>query len=216
VVSECILINIIREPWENHLTLICHFVCRRWEVHHGQTSSETSSRWEASFKNPRRTGALTFENIHFVVEDGIISKVEDPIPSLEHVDALQLLLHVLSPTRSGVCDELLALIQLGVLAVDERGLPALCRDWWSNVDVLLLDDMAESWGVAADPSGKYGITDAVRMPLDEQWTKAEDGWALGEEDIVYEDSEFDAWRAAFEDKQQAQSDNIEGVGRFGI
>jgi hypothetical protein len=159
---------------------------------------------------------LTFENTHFVVEDGVVSKVEDPISSQEQVDALQLLLHVLSPTRSGVCDELLALIQMGVLAVDERGLPALCHDWWSNVDVLLLDDMAESWGVAADPSGKYGITDAVRMPLDEQWTKAEDGWALGEEDTVYEDSEFDAWRAAFEDKQQAQSDNIEGVGRFGI
>jgi hypothetical protein len=159
---------------------------------------------------------LTFENIHFVVEDGVVSKVEDPIPSQEHVDALQLLLHVLSPTRSGVCDELLALIHMGVLAVDERGIPALCHDWWSNVDVLLLDDMSESWGVAADPSGKYGITDAVRMPLNEEWTKAEDGWALGEEDIVYEDSEFDAWRAAFEDKQQAQSDNIEGVGRFGI
>lgn len=160
---------------------------------------------------------MTFENIHFVVHDSVVSKLEDKIPTQEHVDAMQMLLHVLSPTRSGVCDELLALIHMGVLDVDERGVPSLChKEWWSNADVLLLDDMAENWGVAADPSGKYGITDAVRMPLNEQWTKTEDGWALGEDDIVYEDSEFDAWRAAFEDKQQAQSDNVEGVGRFGI
>jgi hypothetical protein len=30
------------------------------------------------------------------------------------------------------------------------------------------------------------ITDAIRMPLNDEWTKAEDGWALGEEDVVYE------------------------------
>jgi hypothetical protein len=39
----------------------------------------------------------------------------------------------------------------GVPAVDERGIPALCREWWSNVDVLLPDDMAESWGACCRP-----------------------------------------------------------------
>jgi hypothetical protein len=153
--------------------------------------------------------------MRFALDDSVVSNVEAQVPTPKSAEALKVLLLALSPSRSGVCDELLALIRMGVLRL-ENGIPTLARKWWTDVDVLMLDDMFENWGLDADPSGKYAIVDSIRKPLGKHWKKTEEGWVLDGYDVVYEDSEFDAWRLAFEDKQQSQSDNIDGVGRFGI
>jgi hypothetical protein len=155
------------------------------------------------------------ENARFILDEDLIFNVDSPTDT-DH--AATILAHLLSPARSGVCDELLALIRMEVLRLDERGIPVLARDWWSGVDLLLLDDMHNHWGVRADPSGKYGIVDDIRKPLAEEWTKTIHGWALtaDKSDTIYDSEEFDAWREAFEDKHHAQTDAMDGIGRFGI
>jgi len=185
---------------------------RRWEVYHGQVAADTTaSHWNAHSKNPRQAGSLSLENFHFLINEAIIKNVETG-------DAKKALAHVLSPKQSGICDELLALIRMEIFDIDKRGIPVLANDWSSKADILLLDDMSQNWGTAADPSGKYGIVEDIRKPLDSEWVRTDYGWAHAEDDfdVVYEFAEFEYWRSAFEDKQQSQSDELEGVGRFGI
>lgn len=190
---------------------------RRWEVYHGgQETSESGSNWEGN-TNPRAVGSRSMENVRFIVDDTVVANLEKDDQSPFKLEALKRLAHVLSPLQTGVYDELFALIRTGVLSVDERGIPALAKDWWSGVDLLLLDDMYESWGVQADVSGWYGVAEKVRRTLNRKWVRTDCGWAFAQdqEDIVFDFEEFDEWRMAFEDKQRAQSDGLEGVGRFG-
>lgn len=131
---------------------------------------------------------------------------------------LKLVATVASPEFSGVVDELLALIRMGVLRVDERGIPSLADAWWEHVDLLILEDMNNLWSVKSDPQGKFGITDEIRVPLKENWRRTRDGWVMNDapNEIVFDFDEFDAWREAFEEKQQEEQDDDEGIGKFGI
>jgi hypothetical protein len=187
---------------------------RRWEVYHGQ-ASESGSKWDMN-TIPRSVGSLSLENIRFIVDDSIATNLELPDQSPLKFEAIKILAHVLSPSRTGVYDELLALSRTGVLAVDDRGIPGLTKDWWSRVDLLLLDEMHESWGLQADTLGKYGVAEKVRRTLNRKWVRTDCGWALAKEDddIVFDFEEFDEWRVAYEDKQRARSDGADGVGRF--
>jgi hypothetical protein len=189
---------------------------RRWEVYHGQEASEGGSKWEVN-TNPRAARSRSLENIRFIVDDTVVVNLDEPDQSLLKLNALKILAHVLSPNQTGVYDELLALVRTGVLLVDKRGIPALAKDWWSSVEILLLDDMYESWGLQADPNGRYGVAEKVRKTLHRKWVRTHYGWAFAqdEEDIVFDFEEFDEWRMAFEDKRRAQSDGVDGVGRFG-
>lgn len=94
----------------------------------------------------------------------------------------------------------------------------LTSDWYEHVDVLVLDDMNEHWGISVDPAGKFGVHETIRQTLKDKWTKKQHGWALRSDprDIIYEFSEFDEWRDAFEDRQETKQEHTHGVGLFGI
>jgi len=128
------------------------------------------------------------------------------------------LAHVLSPAVTGVADELRALIKTGVLHVDDRGILRLTKHWWTNVDLLLLEDMHNHWGLRADPNGKCGVEDKVRKLLMEKWCRNSSGWVMKEDpgDVVFDLEEFDSWREVFEEKQEEDFNDFEGIGRFGI
>jgi hypothetical protein len=125
---------------------------------------------------------------------------------------------LLSPDHCGVIDELLALIRMKVVSVDEFGVPRLTEDWWEHVDLLILEDMNNHWGIKVDPQGKFGIVDEIRLPLAEKWRRTRDGWVMNDErdELVFDFDEFDVWREAFEEKQQEEQDDDEGIGKFGI
>jgi len=127
---------------------------------------------------------------------------------------VKLLAYAISQT--GICDELLALVRTEVVSIDNRGIPKLTKDWWSKVDLLLLDEMHEHFGVQADSTGKFGIAQMVRKKLDRKWVKGHYGWSFENDphDIIYEYEEFDEWRRAYEEKQQSRSDGVAGVHRF--
>lgn len=185
---------------------------RRWEVFHGQFSE---SRWAPRTRNPRPEGSYTLENIRFVLDKSVVSKLE-----MDNRDAhsLKILAHVLAPSRSGICDELLALVNMDILRIDARNVPVLTDEWWTRADLLLLEEMHYNWGPTVDPDGKFGVHDTIRNLLHSKWRRMYHGWAMVDtpRDIVHEFEEYDSWREAFEDKQQAETNNAEGIGRFGI
>jgi len=125
--------------------------------------------------------------------------------------------HIVHPSTTGTIDELMALIRQGVLELHEDGIPRKTKQWWYNVDVLLLDDMSINWSSRADPNGKFGIDNELRRTLESKWALSEIGWKCsGDDNIVFKTREFQNWREAFENKQKTRSDDAEGIERFGI
>ncbi len=147
-----------------------------------------------------------------------IEQSNGPLTSLS-LDTLNAAAFVVLPSATGIIDELYALLRSSILTLNAAGIPYLAPQWFTNVDVLLLDDMDSYWGIGADPTGKFGMSQHVRATLHREWEKADEGWILVMEDpydVVYEFAVFDEWRDAFEDKEKTKADSIEGVGRFGI
>ncbi|KAG7336899.1 hypothetical protein IV203_030460 [Nitzschia inconspicua] len=84
--------------------------------------------------------------------------------SSECLDQFCFLMHSLSPTTSGLYDEVLALLKMNVLRV-RSGILVLADDWYENVDVFVLDDMSEYWSIDVDPDGKYCVHEEIRDTL---------------------------------------------------
>jgi hypothetical protein len=159
------------------------------------------------------------ENVRFGVTSNFPANCDSShLASAEKLAPMKTIAALLSPNNSGVIDELLALIRMNVLSVDELGIPRLAEGWWEHVDLLILEDMNNHWGKKVDPQGKFGIVDEIRSPLGERWRRTRDGWVLNDEpaELVFDFDEFDIWREAFEEKQQEEQDDDEGIGKFGI
>jgi hypothetical protein len=204
--------HVYREPCHEDYTW-------RWEVHHGQVvSGGTKLDSTSNFKNPRRQGALSLENLRFLLTEEMVTL----LPGLEinqgSIEAMKSLAYAVAPSTSGVLDELHALAHSEIVGINEAGIPVLSEDWFLRVDLLLLDDMDSFWSLDIDPTGRYGISDYIRSTLNITWKKNQFGWALVEEpdSIIFDFGTFDEWRVAFEDHQQSKVDSTEGVGRFGI
>jgi len=78
--------------------------------------------------------------------------------------------------------------------------------------------MKNLWGSKVDPSRKYGMADEIRTKLEEKWGRNSYGWYLSEEpkETIFDFEQYDLWREAFEEKQQEEEEDAEGIGRFGI
>jgi hypothetical protein len=150
--------------------------------------------------------------------DQNLKSVDAPLDmSNETLDLLCLAVHLLSPSGTGLYDEILALFKMEILKVRD-GIPILTRDWYTKVDIMILDDLGNAWSLEADPDGKFGINEEFRDTLEEQWIKYDYGWALADDpkEIVFEYSVLDEWREAFEDRLEEKKNISEGIGRFGL
>lgn len=178
---------------------------------HGQNSLH-GSKWAAGSKNPREVNSLSLENARFLLDDKTVAGFEHSKKTNTYYNAISCLAYILSPEQTGICDELLALLHADILTIDEnQGIPILSNDWHVKVDALLLNDMHVRWGRSAE---KYGIIEEIGK-LQEFWKLNEVGWMLRDEDeVIFSLDDIDEWREAFEQKHQAYSDGLEGIGRF--
>ena len=127
--------------------------------------------------------------------------------------------HLLSPSSSGLYDELLALVNMEVLEIHpSSGVPVLTLDWFSKVDMILLDDMYNYWGSDADPEGRFCINYEMRDTLEEQWIRSDYGWSTADDpnDLAFDFEVIDEWRQAFEGQMEEKANDADGVGRFGL
>jgi hypothetical protein len=126
--------------------------------------------------------------------------------------------HLMSPTRSGVYDELMAFTKMGILDISPSGVPRLSEDWFSKVEIILLEDMDTAWGSQIDPDGKYCVHKSLRQGLEKYWGRHSYGWALAADpdDLIFDFDELDEWRKTFEGKVEEKANISEGIGRFGL
>jgi hypothetical protein len=171
-------------------------------------------KWEAQSTNPRKEGSLSFENIRFLVNDTFMGRL---VAEHDDVSNQVAVAYLVSAERTGVLDELLALQRSGILNVKE-GVPRPSKDWYTRVDLNLLNEMEESWKPEADRGGKYCVFDKVRRKLDEKWVVCSQGWALREDpdEVIYDFDEWAEWRLTFEEKHEAHEEDAHGIGRFGL
>lgn len=126
--------------------------------------------------------------------------------------------HLMSPTRTGVFDEVMTFMKMGVLEISPSGVPRLSEDWFSKVDIILLEDMESAWGSQMDPDGKYFVHKALRQGLEKHWERHSYGWVLtaDPDDLIFDFDELDEWRMTFEGKVEEKANISEGIGRFGL
>lgn len=206
--------------------LFYSILCRRWEVYHGQTFSGESHR-ESESRNPRRVESRSFENIQFALSDEVVARLfsagkqdgsQNSEASLGALSDILLMSHLLSPKRTGVYDEIMALRKMGVLGRTRSGCVVLHKDWVSRVDPLLLDDMDQHWGKRVDPMNKHCVSKSIRDELEKSWSRVDGGWAMSAdlEDVIFRDDEWDEWRRHFHDRFVSQVNEDEGIEKFGI
>ena len=209
----------------------------RWELFHAVHSNY--DQWDAHATNPRVPGSFTFENTRFglssskVTSDEVsslpktIRKFEDSIVSNSHspfdvqnetLDEFCMLIHLLSPARSGLYDELVALLKMGVFKVSPSGIPVLTDDWWAKIDIVVLDDMHTSWSTKVDPDSRHCVNEELRDTLEEKWVWKRTGWSLAENptELVFDFAILDEWRETFEGRIEEKENMLEGIGRFGL
>ncbi|GKY99791.1 hypothetical protein MPSEU_000932900 [Mayamaea pseudoterrestris] len=189
----------------------------RWEIFHCGNDEESKGCRKEFARNPRAPGGLCLENIRFVIDEIVIKALES-----DHVEersrALSLLSMVISPTVSGVTDELLSLCKSGVLRLDDEGIPVPTHDWWAHVDLIMLEDMHQHWGNKPDPRGLCGISNKMRKALGRKWQRNSLGWSFTNnvEQTVFDFYDYDEWRDGLELKMTSSMNFVQGVGRFGI
>jgi len=204
----------------------------RWEVHHGQTSESYSSEEGGKCKNPRTPGSLSLENLNFALDDKILERLatvpykgqpyfgDDDAERAQQYYAMDMVLvgHLVSPLRTGLLDELLALKKVGILQTSDEGAAVLADDWFTRVDPLVLDDMENhNWDndISFD---KFMVHPRVRRELRNYWMRIDGAWALNEDlgEVIFVDEEWNEWRRTFEEKRETKSSEADGIGKFGI
>ena len=209
----------------------------RWEVFHA-VHSDDNDQLETTHSTNRVPDSFPFENIQFGLspskstrnevssmpgtfrqfEDSIVSQSPSNLKiSNDILDQFCLAVHFLSPASSGLYDELIALLKMGVLKVSS-GIPVLTDDWWSKVDIIVLDDMKTSWSTSVDPDSRYCVNEELRDTLEEQWKKSDYGWAMVDNprDLIFDFTVLDEWRETFENRLVEKANLSEGIGRFGL
>jgi hypothetical protein len=204
----------------------------RWEVHHGQTADRAPKRDKS--KSPRAPGSLSMANMEFAIKDESIHRLKK-IPftinskwfgngeaaktkQKKWAEDMISLAYLLSPKKTGLLDEVKALMQLGIVRKSKQGAAVLSKEWFARVDPLVLEDMDMKWSFEADPNNKYLINGKVKRDLANYWIRVDGAWALNEDlsELVFLDNEWDEWRRSFEDEAEKRADDEDGIGKFGI
>jgi hypothetical protein len=204
----------------------------RWEVHHGQTADRAPKREKS--KNPRPPGSLSMANMEFAIIDESIDRLKR-IPFAvnskwfgdgeaaktqrkQWAEDMISLAYLVSPKKTGLLDEVKALLQLGIIRKSKQGAAVLSKEWFARVDPLVLEDMDMKWSLEADPDNKYLINGKVKRDLANYWIRVDGAWALNEDlsELVFLDNEWGEWRRSFEDEAEKRADDEDGIGKFGI
>jgi hypothetical protein len=186
---------------------------RRWEVFHAEQGKSNIAWSSDNNNNPRSPGRSTFADI----QHGVCEMAGDFAMSLDSSQRMDLeaaVVSLVSPTRTGVADEILALLAQGVLEL-QQDMVLLSDDWYGKVDCLILDEMHSSWGQSTDPRAKFGVPKAITTPLECVWKRKRSMWLLDGEEI-HDSAKMQEWRDVFENRKDLHENRVEGVGRFGI
>ena len=180
----------------------------RWETFHNRYLG-TRRAWDVQTKNHRVAGSKSLDNLELAFRD-----------DLTESKGRRLVTYLSSSARTGLMDEIFALLKAKTISVDTLGVPSLSRDWYSKVEHGVLLEMDREWGVAADSlgAGRYLIPGVVKKTLRRKWRHIGGNWALSKDisTVIYSDTEYERELREFNEKRRKIIDESIGIQRFGF
>lgn len=183
--------------------------------------------------NPRNPGALSFENIRFILDKGRMlrlqsawenSKAEINHSGVESWNDEWIITYLSSDQITGLRHEIDVMENLDLITVKPNGSIDLKPEWEKRVPHMILIDMKE-WGTAVDPHNLFCIHPSVKSALETAWEQVDDyGWRYANEtdaieendEVVFDDEEYYLRKQIFEENFNNFVNEDSGVGNFGI
>jgi hypothetical protein len=187
--------------------------------------------------NPRKPGTLSFENPRFIITEERLARLKKnwlnpdqlklpPQSTNEEMEQWNdewTISHLTSDAVTGIAHEIDVLENLGILTVNKCGSVVLAQGWERRVPHMILNEMKDAWGSEMDVNNLHCIHEKIISSLEDVWQHEEDVWrfeseGLDEEDddVVYEDEEYELRRQIFLENYDAFVNSKKGVGEFGI
>lgn len=175
--------------------------------------------------NPRSPGARSFENIQHLLNDERMKRLRSAWTKADSSSSLiggndeWIVFHLSSDAVTGLRHEIDVLEGIGLLSISVNGKIELQKDWQKRIPHMVLVDMKDAWGPEIDVHNLYCVHDTVRG-LAGHWEHddEEDEWRLEseEEDLTFDDDEYDLRKQIFLENYIAYMNEENGVGDFGI
>lgn len=175
--------------------------------------------------NPRSPGARSFENIQHLLNDERMKRLRSAWTTTDSSYSLiggndeWIVFHLSSDAVTGLRHEIDVLEGIGLLSISVNGKIELQKDWQKRIPHMVLVDMKDAWGPEIDVHNLYCVHDTVRG-LAGHWEHddEEDEWRLEseEEDLTFDDDEYDLRKQIFLENYIAYMNEENGVGDFGI
>lgn len=162
-----------------------------WQQRHRSVITTPLSK-EIMFKgNPRTPGSLSFENIHFILDEERMSRLhiawenhahkkqdydDDNTNTLTEINDEWIITHLVSDTVTGIRHEVNVLVSMGILYIDRSGKIVLARNWQEHVPHMILNEMKNAWGIKIDSNSLFCIHDTIKTSLELYWESNEYGW----------------------------------------
>jgi len=183
--------------------------------------------------NPRKPGTLSFENVRFMLTDERLARLKNnwlnpeqlkfpPQSTSEEMEQWNdewTITHLSSDAVTGIAHEIDVLENLGILKINQNGSIVLAQGWQRRVPHMILNEMKDAWG--SDTNNLHCIHEKITS-LEDAWQHDEDEWRFesdgldDDDDVVYEDDEYELRRQIFLENYDAFVNSRKGVGEFGI
>lgn len=168
--------------------------------------------------NPRKPGDRSFEKIQFLLDDELMTRLENK--SAVSIDDEWLITYLASDKVTGLSHEIEVLETMGLLEVKAGGKLTFAPGWQKKVPHMMLNEMRDVWGSEKDAQNLYCIHSSIRS-IEKTWESIEgEGWRLtvnGKEtfDLDLDDDEYEMRKQIFTENFQSYVNQGIGVGDFG-
>ena len=182
--------------------------------------------------NPRTPGTLSFENIRFMLNDELMTRLRNSWERSAHNhddDAVEIndewiVSHLSSETLTGLRHEIDVMLSLEILTVKATGELVLAENWYERVPHMILNEVKYAWGSKVDVDNLFCVHDKIKSKLEGHWEQDEYGWRVAmnnvddddDDELVFEDEEYQLREQIFRENYSNWVSASLGMGEFGV
>ncbi|KAL3807622.1 hypothetical protein ACHAXA_005252 [Cyclostephanos tholiformis] len=204
-----------------------------WQQRHRSTLTTPLPK-EVMFKgNPRTPGTLSFENIRFILDDELMTRLRQSWERSAHNlddDATEIndewiVSHLSSDTMTGVRHEIDVMSSLGILTIKASGALVLSENWHERVPHMILNEVKYAWGSKVDVNNLFCVHNKIKATLESYWKQDEYGWRIAshvvdddddDAELVFDDEEYQLREQIFRENYSNWVSASLGMGEFGV
>jgi hypothetical protein len=182
--------------------------------------------------NPRTPGTLSFENIRFILDDELMTRLRQSWERSAHNlddDATEIndewiVSHLSSDTMTGVRHEIDVMSSLGILTIKASGALVLSENWHERVPHMILNEVKYAWGSKVDVNNLFCVHNKIKATLESYWKQDEYGWRVAshvvddddDAELVFDDEEYQLREQIFRENYSNWVSASLGMGEFGV